>query len=160
MHDRHTSNGSNTGDGSKTSDGSNTSDLSYVSNGCLVSMAHVTAVIVVTVVSAVAEATAVTTVQGMKTIQVTPVRCMTVWCRFGSRLYMERSGVLPTVLSNQSQHVMVDRCRRKLVNVVFWTRYFSSNRPRSFFPFWRISWSVTPTTSLWPLFHYQALEWH
>ena len=54
--------------------------------------------------------------------------------------------ILTQFLSDQSKHVMVDGCRSKLVNVVsgvpqavFWAHYFSSYRPRSFFPFWRIS---------------------
>ena len=49
-------------------------------------------------------------------------------------------------LSNRSQHVMVDGCRSKLVNVVSGVphgcglgRCCSSYTPRSFFLFWRIS---------------------
>ena len=48
-------------------------------------------------------------------------------------------------LSNRSQHVIVDSCRRKLVNVVsgvpqgsVWARYCSSCRLRSFFLFWKM----------------------
>ena len=54
--------------------------------------------------------------------------------------------ILTQFLSNRSQHVMVDDCKIKLVNVVsgvpqgvFWADYCSSYTPRSFFPFWRIS---------------------
>ena len=50
--------------------------------------------------------------------------------------------ILTQFLSDRSQHVMVDGCRSKLVNVesgVFWAHYCSSYTPRSFFPFWRIS---------------------
>ena len=49
-------------------------------------------------------------------------------------------------LSKRSQHIMVDRCRSKLLNVaslvpesVFWARYCSSCTLRSFFQFWKIS---------------------
>ena len=54
--------------------------------------------------------------------------------------------ILTPFLSNRSQHVMVDGCRSKLVNVVsgvpqgsVWARYGSSCTLRSFFPFWKIS---------------------
>ena len=55
--------------------------------------------------------------------------------------------ILTQFLSNQSQQVMVNGCRSKLVNVVsgvprravFWARYCSSHTLRSFFPFWKIS---------------------
>ena len=63
--------------------------------------------------------------------------------------------ILTQFLSNRSQHVMVDGCRSKQVNVVsecrravFWAHYCSSYTPRSFFPFWIISWSVMPMTPL------------
>ena len=59
----------------------------------------------------------------------------------GSVLY-----ILTQFLSDRSQHVMVDGCRSKLVNVEsgvpqgsVWAPYCSSYTPRSFFPFWRIS---------------------
>ena len=42
--------------------------------------------------------------------------------------------------------------------LVFWGRYCSSCTPPSFFPFWRICWSVVPMTPLWWLLcHFQAL---
>ena len=54
--------------------------------------------------------------------------------------------ILTQFLSNRSQHVMVDGCRSKLVDVlsgvrkeVFWALYCSSCTLRSFFPFWKIS---------------------
>ena len=54
--------------------------------------------------------------------------------------------ILAQFLSDRSQHVMVDGCRSKLVNVVSGvpqgsalSHYCSSYTPRSFFPFWRIS---------------------
>ena len=48
--------------------------------------------------------------------------------------------ILTQFLSNQSQHVMVDGSRSKLVNVVPGVgRYCSSYTPRSFFLFFRIS---------------------
>ena len=41
----------------------------------------------------------------------------------------------------------------------FWARYCSYDTPRSFFPFWIISWPVMPMTPLWWLLcHPQALE--
>ena len=52
---------------------------------------------------------------------------------------------LTQFLSNRSQHVILDSCRSKLVNVVecnrtvFWARYCSSCTPRIFFQFLRIS---------------------
>ena len=58
--------------------------------------------------------------------------------------------ILTQFLSNRSQHLIVDGCRSKLVNIesgvpqgVFWERYCSFCRLRSFFPFWKISRSVT-----------------
>ena len=58
----------------------------------------------------------------------------------GSVLY-----ILTQFLSNRSQHVMVDGCRSKLVNVVsgggllavLCAHYCSSCTHRSFFPFWK-----------------------
>ena len=54
--------------------------------------------------------------------------------------------ILTQFLSNRSQHVMVDGCRSKLVNVtsgvrraVFWARYYSSSTLWSFFPFYKLS---------------------
>ena len=65
--------------------------------------------------------------------------------------------ILTQFLSDRSQHVMVDGCSSKLVNVVsgvpqgnvlgpllFWASY----TPRSFFPFWRISGSVMPISPI------------
>ena len=53
--------------------------------------------------------------------------------------------ILTQFLSNGSQHVMVDGCRSKLVNVVsgvpqgcILAHYCSSCTLRSFFPFWKI----------------------
>ena len=54
--------------------------------------------------------------------------------------------ILTQFLSNRSQHVMVNSCRSKLVNLyqecrraVFWAHYCSSCTPRSFFTLWNIS---------------------
>ena len=54
--------------------------------------------------------------------------------------------ILTQFLSDRSQHVMVDGCRSKLVNVVsgvrramFSAHYCSVYTPQIFFPFWRIS---------------------
>ena len=55
--------------------------------------------------------------------------------------------ILTQFLSNRSQHVMVNSCRSKLVNVVsgvpqgnvFWARYCSCCTLLSFFPFCKIS---------------------
>ena len=54
--------------------------------------------------------------------------------------------ILTQFLPNRSQHVMVDGCRSKLVDVVsgvrravFWARYCSSCILRSFFTFWKTS---------------------
>ena len=54
--------------------------------------------------------------------------------------------ILARFLSNRSQHVMVNDCRSKVVNVVsgvlqgsVWARCCSFCTPRNFFPFWRIS---------------------
>ena len=58
--------------------------------------------------------------------------------------------ILTQFLTNRSQHVMVDGCRSKLVNVVsdlaqgnvlaFWARYcYSPCTHQSFFLFWKIS---------------------
>ena len=53
---------------------------------------------------------------------------------------------LTQFLLNRSQHVRVDGCRSKLVNIVsgvrravFLARYCSSCTLRSLFPFWKIS---------------------
>ena len=59
----------------------------------------------------------------------------------GSVLY-----ILTQFLSNRSQHVMVDECRSKLVNV--WARYCSSCALRSFSQFWKINRLVMLMTSL------------
>ena len=59
--------------------------------------------------------------------------------------------ILTQFLSDRSQHVMIDGCRSKLVNVVsgvFWAHYCSSYTPLSFFLFWRISSLVMPMTPL------------
>ena len=63
--------------------------------------------------------------------------------------------ILIQFLSNRSQHVMVDGCRSKLVNVesgvpqgsVFCSLFFLCTL-RSFIPFWKISRSVMPITPL------------
>ena len=51
--------------------------------------------------------------------------------------------ILTQFLSNRSQHVMVDGCRSKLVNIVSGepqgSVLGSSYTHRTFFPFWRIS---------------------
>ena len=54
--------------------------------------------------------------------------------------------ILTQLLTNRSQHVMVDGCRNKLVNfvsevrrAVFWARYCSCCILQSFFPFWVIA---------------------
>ena len=50
---------------------------------------------------------------------------------------------------------LCQECRRE----VHWARYCSSCPPRSFFPFWRISWSIMPMTPLcYVLCHSQELE--
>ena len=41
---------------------------------------------------------------------------------------------------------LYQQCRR----AVFWARYCSSCTLRSFFPFWKISWSVMLMSPLWP----------
>ena len=63
--------------------------------------------------------------------------------------------ILTQFLSNRSQHVMVDGCRSKLVNVVSGVlqdnvlgRYCSSCTLRCSFPFWKISRSVMLMTTL------------
>ena len=63
--------------------------------------------------------------------------------------------ILTQFLSNRSQHVMVDGCLSKLVNVVSGVRqisvlgrYCSSCTLRSFFPIWKISWSLMLMTPL------------
>ena len=69
-------------------------------------------------------------------------------------------------LSNRSNYVMVDGCRKKILNVmsgmlqsVFWACYCSSCTPRSIFLFWRISWSVFPMAPLcYLLCHPQAFN--
>ena len=51
--------------------------------------------------------------------------------------------------------MLYQECRRE----VFWARYCSSCTLRSFFPFWKISWSVMLMTPLWWLLcHPQAAE--
>ena len=74
--------------------------------------------------------------------------------------------ILTQFLSNRSQHVMVDGYQSKLVNVVSGVMQgsvlarccFSCTR-RSFFPFWKISWSVMLMTPLWwQLCHTHASE--
>ena len=74
--------------------------------------------------------------------------------------------VLTQFLSNQSQFVLVDGCRSKLVNVVSGVPQGSVLGPLLFllytsevFPFWRIILLVILTTPLcWLLGHPQALE--
>ena len=52
--------------------------------------------------------------------------------------------IMTQFVSNRSQHVMVDGCRSKLVNIVsgvlreFLARYCFSDTPQSFFRCWRI----------------------
>ena len=67
--------------------------------------------------------------------------------------------ILTQCLSNRSQHVMVDGCQLVGVNwlmlfqecrrAVFWAHYCSFCTHRSFFQFWRISWSVMLIALLW-----------
>ena len=76
--------------------------------------------------------------------------------------------ILIQFLSNRSQYVSVDGCRSKVVNVVSWVPQGSVLGPllspppgklQSFFPFWRICWSVMPMAPLCCLLcHPQALE--
>ena len=74
--------------------------------------------------------------------------------------------ILTQFLSNRSQHVMVDGCRSKLVNVVSGEPQRSVFGPLLFllytlelFQFWKISWSVMLMTPLWWLLcHPQASE--
>ena len=54
--------------------------------------------------------------------------------------------ILTKFQSNRSQHVMLNGCMSKLINVMsgfrraaFWALCCSSYTPRSFFPIWRIS---------------------
>ena len=63
--------------------------------------------------------------------------------------------ILTQFLSDRSQHVMVDGCRSKLVNVVSGVPQGSVLGPllfllytSEFFPFWRISSLVMPMTPL------------
>ena len=74
--------------------------------------------------------------------------------------------ILTQFLSNRLQHVMVNGCRSKLVNVVSGVlqgcvmgRYCFSCTPRSCFPFLKISLLVMPTTPLRLLLHHpQSLQ--
>ena len=82
--------------------------------------------------------------------------------------------ILTQFLSNWSQHVMVDGCRSKLVDVVsgmlqgsvfgvfvclYQCFYCTFSMLRGFFPFWKISWSVMLVILLrWLLCHPQVLE--
>ena len=62
--------------------------------------------------------------------------------------------ILVQFLSNRSQLVMVNGCFSKLVDLsgvpqlLFRARYCSSCTLRTFFPFWKISWSVMLMTLL------------
>ena len=73
--------------------------------------------------------------------------------------------ILIQFLSNWSQHVTVDGCQSILAIVVSGVaqgsvlNYYCSSCPlRSFFPFWKIGWSVMPMTPLWLMCHPLALE--
>ena len=104
-------------------------------------------------------------------ISVQPLIGSTIWAFSVIRLCSVGVGgsvlsILTQFLSNRSQHVMVDGCRSKQLNVVsgvqqavFWAHYCTSCTLRSFFTFWKRSGSVMLMTPLWWLLCYpQASE--
>ena len=74
--------------------------------------------------------------------------------------------ILTQSLLNRSQHLMVDGCRSRLVDVIsglpqgsFWTSYYSFCTLQSFFPFFKVCWSVMlMTLHWWLLCHPQILD--
>ena len=74
-------------------------------------------------------------------LSVLEVQCCLYWHRF---YQIDHSTLwLPVVGVNYL--MSCQECHR----AVFWAYYCSSYTPRSFFPFWRVHWSVIPMTPLW-----------